>query len=321
MASRRDHSTRRVTSVGEVVFSIDAELAWGYHDLDRAPDRVDNARQAWHTALRLLRKHDVPATWAIVGHLLLQECDGRHESHPLGPSWFPCEAGRVGPTTDDDWRAPNLVEAVRVADQDHEIASHSFSHVLLNDVDREVAAAEAAESVAAAERAGIDLESFVFPRNMVAHLDALAEHGFSCYRGTRPSRWYEDSRLRPLLKFVDWSPVGTEPPLVTPRLDEHGLVDVPASLYLFSFEGFGRRAASLVGRKPVVEVAKRGIDKAVDADGVFHMWLHPHNLLQPDGEERLDAILEYLSRRRAETDLTVQTMSEVARDVRAEHRG
>ena len=89
---------------------------------------------------------------------------------------------------------------------------------------------------------------------------------------------------------------------------------MPASLYLFSFEGGARRAAKRLGYRPIVAVAKRGIDAAAEADGVFHMWLHPHNLLQPDGVQRLDAILDYLDRRRAETDLTVRTMAEVARE-------
>lgn len=300
--------------MGDVVISIDAELGWGYHDLETAPDRLDDAREAWQATLRLLRDHDMPATWGIVGHLMLDECDGRHEDHPLGPSWFPCRGG----TTGGDWHAPDLVESVRQADQEHEIASHNFSHVVMNSVDRSVAEAEVAASMATADRAGIDLESFIFPRNRVAHRDTLAAGGFGCYRGNRPDRWYNDSRFKPLLKLADWSSVGTEPPLVTPHIDEHGLVNIPSSLYLFSFEGAARRAAGLVGRNPVVSVARRGIDEAVDSDRVFHMWFHPHNLLQPDGEERFDAVLEYLARRRAETDLTVRTMGEVAREVRDE---
>jgi peptidoglycan/xylan/chitin deacetylase (PgdA/CDA1 family) len=303
--------------VGEVVISIDAELAWGYHDLETVPDRIDDAREGWQATLRLLEKHDVPATWAIVGHLFLDECDGRHAEHPLSPGWFSCVSGPATP--DDDWHALDLIGAVQSAEQDHEIGSHNFSHVVMNDgVDRSVADAEIADSVAAARRFGIELESFVYPRNRVAHRDVLAERGFSCYRGPRPRRWYEDTAVRPLMKLADWSPVGFEPPIVTPTIDEHGLVDVPASLYLFSFEGGARRAAKRLGYPPVVSVAKRGIDEAVEADGVFHMWFHPHNLLQPDGTERLDAILEHLDRRRKETDLTVRTMGEVADDVLAD---
>lgn len=302
--------------MGDVVVSIDAELSWGYHDLDSAPDRVDDAREGWQTVLRLLEKYDVPATWGIVGHLMLDECDGRHVTHPLGPSWFSCSPGRA--TIDDEWRAPGLVEAVRSSPQNHEIASHNFSHVEMVSVDRAVADAELDASQAAAERFGVELESFIFPRNWVAHRDVLADRGLRCYRGTQPTHWYDDSLLRPLAKLVDWSPAGNVPPIVTPTVDEYGLVNVPPSLYLFSFEGNARRLSTRLGYRPVVAVAKRGIDRAIDADGIFHMWFHPHNLLQPDGAERLDAILDHLAKRRAESELEVRTMAEVARDVNPE---
>lgn len=303
--------------MGEVIVSVDAELSWGYHDLETIPPRLDDARRSWYTTLELFDKHDIPATWGIVGHLQLDACDGRHEDHPLGPSWFPCGAVSGGPS---DWHAPELIEAVRAAQQDHEIGSHTYSHVLMNEANRAAAEAEVTEARRLADQVGIDLQSFIFPRNRVAHRDVLAEHGFSCYRGNQPRRWYADSPLRPLLKLVDWSRIGTEPPLVTPSVDEHGLVNVPASFYLFSFEGLARRVAGLVGHEPVVAVAKRGIEKAIERDGLFHMYFHPHNVLQPDGEARLDAVFEYLSRRRAETDLEVRTMGDVAREVRANEK-
>ena len=300
--------------MGDVVLSIDAELSWGHHDLERPPDRIADAREGWYGALQLLENYDVPATWAIVGHLMLADCDGRHADHPIGPSWFPCSDDAA--SSAGGFCAPDLIETVLSAEQDHEIASHSFSHVVMNgdEVTPAVAAAELSASRAAAERLGLELESFVFPRNRVDHRGALADAGFRCYRGTRPKQWYDDSTLRPLAKLADWSMPWSQPPIVTPTVDEHGLVDVPASLYLFSFEGGARRAAKRLGYRPIVAVAKRGIEAAAEADGVFHMWLHPHNLLQPDGVQRLDAILDYLDRRRAETDLTVRTMAEVARE-------
>jgi peptidoglycan/xylan/chitin deacetylase (PgdA/CDA1 family) len=303
--------------VGDVVVSIDAELSWGYHDLDAPPDRLSDAQEGWDGAIGLLDEYEVPATWAIVGHLISDGDDCGHRNHPLGSSWFPCSAdgGRAG-----DWCAPELVAAVLAAEQEHEIASHTFSHVVMNgdEVTREVAAAEMDASLAAAERFGLELESVVFPRNRVAHRAVLAERGFRCYRGVRPRRYRRNAAMRPLAKLAGWAGSGNVPPIFTPTVDEYGLVDVPASLYLFSFEGAARRVAGLFGYRPIVSIAKRGIDAAVDADGVFHLWFHPHNLLQPDGVERLNAILDYLNRRREETDLRVRTMAQVARDVREE---
>ncbi|MFB6240348.1 MAG: hypothetical protein ABEJ46_02080, partial [Gemmatimonadota bacterium] len=51
---------------------------------------------------------------------------------------------------------------------------------------------------AVAEDWGLSLSSFVFPRNNLGHREVLAEHGFDCYRGRAPDRWYDDSPLRPL---------------------------------------------------------------------------------------------------------------------------
>lgn len=302
--------------MGDVVVSVDAELAWGYHDLAGTPAHVADAREGWRTAVSLFGEHDVPATWAVVGHLLLDDCDGRHADHPLGPEWFSCSSGGA---TADDWCAPDLVEALLDSGPDHEVGSHTFSHVLMTDerTTPEVVDAELAASRAAAERFGLPLDSFVFPRNHVGHRDRLAEYGFTCYRGTRPRTWYDGSRLRPLLKLLDWS-AGAAPPLVRPTLDEHGLVDVPASLYLFSFEGVARDAARLAGHDPVVAVAKRGVERAVAEDGLLHLWFHPHNLVQPGGVGRLDAILAHVARRRDETDLGVRTMGSVAREARIE---
>lgn len=299
--------------MGEVVISLDAELAWGYHDLPAAPSRIRAARSGWVAALELFDQFDVPATWGIVGHLFLQECGGRHAAHPLAPEWFESDPGGCA-DGDELWYGPGLVEAVADSHVGHEIACHSFSHVVFGaaTTTRTVADAEIRACLRAADRFDVSLDSFVFPRNAVGYRDVLADHGFACYRGQQPTPTYEDSRLRPVSKLADWYFGGSTPPIVTPVVDEHGLVDVPASLYLFSLEGLPRHLLGSVWDQPVVTVARRGIDRAAEADGVFHMWLHPHNLLQPDGLERMAAILSYLDEKRAEGSVTVKTMQQVA---------
>ena len=308
--------------MGDIIVSVDAELAWGYHDRPTPPERIRSARDGWTDAVELFDRYDVPATWAVVGHLFLEECDGRHASHPLGPEWFDRDPG--GSLEDYGlWYGRDLVETVAAADADHEIASHSFSHVEFgrSATGRETAVAEVTASLRAADRLGVSLDSFVFPWNRVGHRDVLAEYGFECYRGDKPAPSYHDSRFRPVAKLLDWYLGGESPPVVTPAVDEYGLVDVPASMYLFSFEGRPRALLEPVWSDPVVTVARRGVDRVSDGDGVFHVWLHPHNLLQPDGRERLAAILSYVDERRAEGDVTVRTMREVAADYRDRRPG
>jgi peptidoglycan/xylan/chitin deacetylase (PgdA/CDA1 family) len=298
-----------VAAVGSVVLSLDAELGWGFHDLESPPiDRVEAGRRGWSVMLNLCAEYDIPATWAVVGHLMLESCDGRHETHPAPEGWFDRER--------TDWRdradlrfGPDLVRALLESDVDHEFASHSFSHVLFGrpETDRDLAVAELERSIELATEWDRTIDSFVYPRNDVGHRDVLAEYGLSAYRGRSPTR----DGVRGI---VDVALRGRSL-LVEPTVDEYGLVNVPASLFLFGFEGTARTVVESVWNDPMVAMARRGIDEAVDADGVFHMWLHPNNLTHERDDRRMRAILSYLDRRRAETDLAVETMADVARRV------
>jgi hypothetical protein len=322
---------------GTVVISLDAELAWGYHDEESSASRpalrvderlrgtyaaltrghyaghgitdaeLDVARESWIRLLDVFDDFGVPATWAVVGHLFLNECDGEHRSHPLAPDWFANDPG--GTVAEQPlWFAPDLIEAIAERPTDHEIGSHSFSHAEFGGTSREAASAELQATESTTDRS---LTSLVFPRNRVGHLDALAEHGFTCYRGNM-ARWYDDSVVRPAVKAANMLAQRSPPPVSHPTVDEHGLVDVPASLNLFGFEGLARSLATTVVTDPLVRQAKLGIERAIAEEGVFHLWFHPNDVLKPSHIERVRAVLEHVAARRERGDITVATMSEVA---------
>ncbi|WP_436927190.1 polysaccharide deacetylase family protein [Halosimplex amylolyticum] len=301
--------------MGSVVVSVDAELGWGFVDFESPPeDRVESARSGWRTLCRLFEAYDVPATWAVVGHLFHESCDGRHPDHPAGPAWFAPERDLWGDRPDLTC-GPELIERVRKSGPDHEIGCHTYSHVLFGDdgTTSEVAAAELSRCRALADEWGIDLTSFVFPRNEVGHREQLAEHGFEAYRGSRP---VPRRSLPEKLKTVAF---GTgAPPIVTPAVDDHGLVNVPASLFLYSFEGIALRATKPVVGDPVVELVERGLDAAAEGDGVLHLWLHPNNLVGAPQVRRIEAVLRAIDARREE--VPVETMAEVAARTRGEPR-
>ncbi|UHQ95335.1 polysaccharide deacetylase family protein [Haloterrigena alkaliphila] len=296
--------------MGSVVVSLDAELGWGFHDLPDPPtERVEAGRRGWQVMLELLDEFDVPATWAVVGHLMLDSCDGSHESHPAPSGWFDRE--REAWRDREDLRfGPDLVAGILEADADHEFASHSFSHVLFGreETERELAVAELDRATEIAAEWNQSVDTFIYPRNDVGHRDVLAEYGVSAYRGKSPTR---DG-----VRGVFDSTVRDRSMLVDPATDEYGLVNVPASLFLFGFEGPARTVAESIWTDPMLELARRGIDEAVHGDGVFHIWLHPNNLTSERDDARMRSILSYLAKRRAETDLTVETMGDVAQRVR-----
>jgi hypothetical protein len=307
--------------MGTVVLSVDAELGWGFHDFAAPPrDRMVNARRGWQTLLALCDEYRVPATWAVVGHLFLDECDGRHTDHPAPSGWFGHERGADRMARSLRF-ADGLIDRIRTADADHEIGLHTFSHVELGSAGTtaRLADAELSAAVDAAREWGVDPrpQSFIFPRNNVGNLQALADHGITCYRGTTPTDRPTDGYggAGRLLRAA----LGSDgPPLVKPRQDSLGLVDLPASLFLYSFEGLPRTVAEPLVGDPIAVLARRGIEGAAASDGTFHMWLHPNNLVTPRDAKRLEAIFEHLSRVRARTDLRVRTMGEVAAAVRGD---
>jgi hypothetical protein len=101
---------------------------------------------------------------------------------------------------------------------------------------------------------------------------------------------------------------------VTPEVDEYGLVNIPASLYLFSLEGIAGEVSTSVLGDPVVRQARLGVDEAVRSDGVFHLWLHPNNILGPAAVERLERVFAHVRDRVDETDLRIETMRSVAEE-------
>jgi len=303
--------------MGTVVVSLDAELAWGYHDVDPLPTaKFENARESWEWLVDVFEEFSVPATWAIVGHLFLRECDGAHVHPAASDGWFRRDPGG---SADDHplWFGPDLVRAVLDSSVDHEIASHSLSHVEFGaeTTTRAVAEAEVRACVEIAEKWGIDLESFVFPRNRIGHLDVLAEYGFRNYR-SRGRRWFSDRRFGRVGKALDYTLGLTAPDVTPPSLDEHGLVRHVGSQYLFAFEDPARSLVSPISGEPVVRQVEKGLDRAVESDGVFHLWFHPNELRSAGDFQRVREALAAIGRRRG--DLQVATMAEVGRRVHGE---
>lgn len=302
---------------GTVVFSVDAELAWGTHDLHPLTEaqqrRVEGSRESWQELLRLFEAYGIPATWAVVGHLLTSDTDYRSD-YPYRSDWFERpDSGMV--TRPTHWLGRDLVEAVDTASVNNELASHSFSHVPFTDVSEEVAAAECELARAVGEEFGVEFTSFVFPRNRIAHRSTLTEYGFDCYRGHRPDLRFGVPGLRGLRMVIGGVSGKTTPPTVTPVVDEHGLVNVPASLFLGGFRGSLWTTLSKFNGDPVVTLAKRGIDRACERDELFHMWLHPHDLTDDRFIRRVREILDYVSMKENRDEASVRTMGEVAATV------
>src|SRR5262245_265776 len=198
--STRPRSTINLNR-GVFTISLDFEMIWGTQDLF-GPERFWRACEIERACvidrlLELLVEYELPATWFVVGHLLLDHCDANGGiKHPeiIRPShswtskdWFEHDPG--GYEADGSvFLGRSLVENIRQCPVPQEIGCHSFSHVVFGDrgCSRDTAVSEVAACVRVSTAMGITLRSFAFPRNKVGHLDVLREYGFACYRGPEP---------------------------------------------------------------------------------------------------------------------------------------
>ncbi|MBN6053691.1 polysaccharide deacetylase family protein, partial [Nonomuraea sp. RK-328] len=285
---------------GICIISLDTELAWGTNqeDLPGLAGVFDEEPRIIARLIELLDRYEVPATWAVVGRLLLE----------------PADEPRLTRTPARWYSAPYLLDWLGRARVRHEIGTHTFTHVHTRDpaVTREVWTAELAAAARLSERLGIPMRSIVFPRNQVAYLDTLPDFGIIAYRGVERN-WY-GNRLGPL-HFLDRA-LGTPAPTYAPHSLREGerLVNLPASQFLVGGNG-PRRLIPVSSR---VRQARLGLDRAARREEIYHLWFHPFNL---GGDPRMfvamERILQEIARRRDRGEVTVMTMAQTAERILA----
>ncbi|MUV59829.1 polysaccharide deacetylase family protein [Halobacterium sp. CBA1126] len=283
---------------GVFTISLDTELAWGTFDkgnAERYEEAYRNTPEVIDRLCDLFDEYEIPATWAVVSHLL-EDCDGDHSDRTAPDfewidDWFgdlPCASGM----DEDLWYAPWLIDRIQDCETEQEIGLHGSTHMQLgaDGCLRQHAEEEIGTAVKTLRSHGVEPKSFVFPRNDVGYVDVLREHGIEAYRGV-DARWYErasvPSAVKPPLRFADEAIRGT-PPVVDP-VERDDVVEVPGSqVFRPSHDGW-----QYTPGESSVARAKKGLRRAARTGGVFHLWFHPFNLgHEPEQDlERLERVL------------------------------
>lgn len=271
---------------GVAVISIDTELAWGEaHRRGAEPAGHDYSaeRRVIDRMLAMFAQYEISATWAVVGHLFLDRCEssnGRPHPEVVRPDypWLIGDWYDIDPTSDlgdsPYYYGRDIVERILACPVSQEIGCHSFSHVMAGEpgCSKEAFGTDLAACRDAADALGVSLRSFVFPRNSIGHVDRLAEHGFSCYRG-RPAEPFADrpSAVRAALRVVDRAyPLGGSASF--PRRHPSGSWDIPQT-FLFAPADHRRLPIRVWVQRPVARLRQ-----AAGHRSVFHLWFHPHNI-------------------------------------------
>jgi len=265
---------------GTFCISLDTELLWGRLQTDQKPflPRAKKTRKVIEKLLQLFDKHNIPVTWAIVGNLFLAPNKNEKNSHL--------------------WHAPDIIKKIS-SYKIHEIACHSYSHPDFDKISKIKAEAEIKQCITLAQKHNITLRSFVFPKNIINHLDLLKKHGFQSYRS-------KDKR--------NWELLFPSPPPVYKPTKTKSLVAIPGSMYFTSSRGIKKYIPGSVR----VLKAKMGIDQAIKQKKVFHIWFHPIDLTDEPTKllNSLEKILIYADKQRKTGKLDIKTMQQISKTIK-----
>jgi len=277
--------------MSSLVISLDFELFWGVAEsriINGYRNNIEGVWEAIPKMLDLFRRYKISATWATVGMLMCRDYSQWREIRPsVMPGYIrpQCSTYLLDSVVRENPKlffARPLVEQI-LETPGQEIASHSYSHFYCGEAGA-TPAQFAADLVCACEigaELGVEYRSFVFPRNQVqeACLAELDKAGYRMFRGN-PDHWlYREGHFvvggyagRGIRLADAYLPISgnhvARPSAVL------GLVDLPASL---SLRPWSHRLETL---EPIrLMRLKRAMTAAAKADGVFHLWWHPHNFV------------------------------------------
>ena len=284
-----DNQTRNA----RFILSFDCEGKWGMADdpamASNNPISGDSLTKAYTQIFEILERHKIPATFALVGLLAggyEQYVDSRGELLESEPhrNWLQVPERSFAAGHHDGWFYPELVNQIK-AKGNHEIASHSFTHLPLHNagVMEESFLTEMKFVNQWKEKNSIDLSTFIFPRNQIKFQDRLNDFHFDGYRQCDIQNGAYANRFRIL---QDECNIGR-------KSDEHSMSAKPVAIPPGTFLHWRHGPRRVIPKWVTLKRWSNVLDHAVASGGVAHLWLHPHNLITARGQVELfeDAIL------------------------------
>jgi hypothetical protein len=308
--------------VGYVTLSIEVELAWGVHDIETNSHLSEDGSVERTYARRLLDHCDtlgLPITFDVVGHLCHASCDGNHDgTHESG--WFDADPGTdVG--RDSLFYAPDLIGDIAGRPTEHELCTHTYSHVPCRTATPETVAWELERGQSQVRRVtGSAGRSFVPPRHSRPPRDVLRETDIQILRVSKDTS--DRGRVARLVELL-YGPHPTFEPALVDGLVETYCTSYP-SLTSSSLPSGQRKQPALfrpiptsVGQRLQRQYLARSFETAAETDGYCHLWCHLYDLANEFQWPVVRSALTNLATRRDRGELRVLTMEGLNDHVRS----
>lgn len=305
--------------------------------LEKYKGNIEGARTAIPALLESFNRHQIKATFAVVGLMLFENKKELLAALPterptytdphLSPYNGHIDTIGMDEASDPFHYGASLIQLIQ-QHPEHEIACHTFAHYYCLARGQTAAQFEAdlKAALTTAARLGIHFESFVFPKNQYNpdYLAICRKHGIIAYRGNGTSRLYRADRVargpwRRAWRLLDnWVNISGPDSHALPEQDrELELpVDLPASRFL---RPWSKRTAWLEERR--LKRITDGMDHAAHHGRIYHLWWHPHNFGANLEQNMafLERILQHYEQLHNTLGMRSMTMNEVARRVGVEH--
>ena len=285
-------ATESLKHKARFILSFDCEGKWGMADdpamASNNPISSDSLTNAYTQIFDILERHRIPATFALVGLFAggyEQYVHSRGvflESEPHR-NWLQIPERSFAAGHFDGWFYPELIDQIK-ARRNHEIASHSFTHLPLYNVGvmEESFLTEMKFVNQWKEMNSIDLSTFIFPRNQIKFQDRLNDFHFDGYRQCDIQNSAYANRFRILQDELN----------IGRKSDKHSVSAKPIAIPPGTFLNWRHGPRRVIPKWVTLNRWSNVLDHAIASGSVAHLWLHPHNLITARGQVELfeDAI-------------------------------
>ena len=265
---------------GTLILSYDCEGIWGMLDeIESLDQHVFNRQSLLDLYKQLIALHeefDFAATFAFVGALISteEEVYSALKQNPNAVSakkWCKPILKSESKFSNEDIYLPELLDLVVQSPINHEIASHGFSHVIMdNDIDEESLKFEISSIRNLIQKKGLNISTMIFPRNVINQKFVREADFILGYRAAPYSPFRSKILRRIYSLFREFIPFS-----LSEQLGNHGkAVIIPGSFFVNWRRGVRRYVPIWL----TVLRFRVALSHACLRDGIVHIWLHPHNI-------------------------------------------
>ena len=300
---------------GVFTLSLDCEGLWGVADhLGAATQSINQSSlsEVYRYIEDVLSHHSIKATYAFTTLFTQDEADIIKYKDIIKThineqdEWYKYIYSALQNENLNGWLGRDFY--LKAKQNGHEIAWHGFTHHPLGQSTKEnIVEFEVAESLKIFKKESLSVNSIVFPRNDVSHLQLLNNSGFNVYRKgvIEQSRLHSNKYYRVLdeLNIL-------KPSQKFKQSKNNPMISLPAGYFLNWPNGPRRLIPSEVTYKRWDHILRSASRKSAQA----HMWFHPHNMITaPKMRNTFESIIKNVSTKIQNGEVVNLTMDECKR--------